>query len=139
MEGGTMNWSKAILAGVVAGIVLTIADFVMHVVILGDTYMSYPEVFRQDDAGVHHFFLVGIMVAITAAILFGKTRSSWADGIKGGLTFGFFLGLVLFFTRFYQSLTLEGFPYYLNWCTGGSALIACVIMGAVLGLMMKKD
>jgi len=133
-----MNWSKAIIAGVVGGIVMTIADFVMHVLILGNTYMKYAEVFRQDDAGIHYFFFVGIMVAIMAAILFGKTRSAWADGIMGGITFGFFVGLILFFSRFYQSLTLEGFPYYLNWCTGGTALIAFVILGAVLGLMMKK-
>jgi len=110
----------------------------MHVLILGNTYMKYAEVFRQDDAGIHYFFFVGIMVAIMAAILFGKTRSAWADGIMGGITFGFFVGLILFFSRFYQSLTLEGFPYYLNWCTGGTALIAFVILGAVLGLMMKK-
>ncbi len=133
-----MNWSKAIIAGVVGGIVMTIADYVMHVLILGNTYMKYPEVFRQDDAGVHYFFVVGIMIAIMAAILFSKTRSAWADGVMGGVTFGFFVGMILFFSRFYQSLTLEGFPYYLNWCTGGSAVIAFVILGTVLGLMIKK-
>lgn len=133
-----MNWSKAIIAGVVGGIVMTIADYVMHGIIMANTYMKYPEVFRQDDAGVHYFFLVGIMVAIMAAILFGKTRTVWADGVMGGITFGLSLGMVLFFSRFYQSLTIEGFPYYLNWCSGGMAVIAFVILGAVLGIMMKK-
>ena len=133
-----MNWSKAIIAGIVGGIVMTLADYVMHGVIMKNTYMKYSEVFRQDDAGVHYFFFVGIMVSIMAAILFGKTRSAWADGVTGGITFGFLLGMVLFFTRFYQSLTLEGFPYYLNWCSGGMAVIAFVVLGAVLGLMMKK-
>lgn len=134
-----MNWTKALIAGVVGGIVMTVVDFVLHVLILGGTYMKYPEVFRQDDAGVHHFFFVGIMVSIMAAVLFGKTRSVWADGAMGGVTFGFFLGMVIFFTRFYQSLTIEGFPYFLNWCSAGSALIAFVVLGAVLGAMIKKD
>ncbi len=133
-----MNWSKVIIAGIAGGIVMTIADFIMHVFILGNTYTRYPEVFRQDDAGVHYFLFVGILVSITAAMLFDKTRSVWADGVKGGVTFGFFLGIIFFFSRFYQSLTIEGFPYFLNWCTGGTVLIASVILGAVLGLMIKK-
>ena len=133
-----MNWPKTIIAGVVGGIVMTFADYLMHGVIMSGTYMKYPEVFRQDDAGVQHFFMVGIMVAIMAAILFGKTRSVWAEGIAGGITFGCFVGMILFFTRFYQSLTIEGFPYYLNWCSGGMAVIAFAILGGVLGIIMKK-
>lgn len=133
-----MNWSKAILAGVVGGIVMTIADFVTHGMIMASTYMKYPEVFRQDEAGVHYFFLVGIMISIMAAILFGKTRSAWADGLMGGVTFGFFLGLVVYFTNFYNPLVIEGFPYYLSWCWGAINVISFVVLGAVLGLMMKK-
>lgn len=133
-----MSGSKTIIAGVVSGIVMTFADYVMHGILMKNTYMKYSEVFRQDPAGVHYFFFVGIMIALAAAFLFAKTRSVWADGLMGGVTFGFFLGMVIFFTQFYQSLTIEGFPYYLNWCSGGMALIAAVIMGAVLGAMIKK-
>ncbi len=133
-----MSGSKTIIAGVVGGIVMTIADYVMHGIIMRNTYMKYSEVFRQDDAGVHHFFLVGIMVALATAFLFAKTRSVWADGVMGGVMFGFSLGMVIFFTRFYSSLTIEGFPYYLNWCQGGMAVIAFVVLGAVLGAMIKK-
>ncbi len=132
-----MNWSKAILAGIVGGVVMTLADYVMHGIIMADTYAKYP-VFRQDDAGVHYFFLAGICVAIMAAVLFGKTRSAWAEGVMGGATFGFFLGLVAFFTHFYNPLVIEGFPYYLSWCWGGMNVIAFVVLGAVLGAMMKK-
>lgn len=133
-----MNWPKTIVAGVAGGIVMTIGDFVMHAIILGNTYRKYPEVFTQEEAGPHYFFLIGIMVAIMAAILFTKTRSVWADGLVGGATFGFYTGLVMFFTQFYAALTIEGFPYFLSWCWGGSSLIAFVILGAVLGLMIKK-
>lgn len=132
-----MNWSKAILAGVAGGIVMTLADYVMHGIIMANTYIRYP-VFRQDDAGVHYFFFVGIMVAIMVAILFGKTRAAWAEGVMGGATFGFFVGLVAFFTNFYHPLVIEGFPYYLSWCWGGINVISFVVLGAVLGAMMKK-
>ena len=133
-----MNWSKAILAGVVAGIVKTLADYVMHGVIMADAYAKYPA-FTQEESGVHYFFLVGISIAIFAAILFGKTRSAWAEGTRGGATFGFFLGLVFFFDPFYRPLVMEGFPYHLAWCQGGIQLIGFTISGAVLGLMMKRD
>jgi len=133
-----MNWSKAILAGVVAGIVKTLADYVMHGVIMADTYAKYP-VFTQEQSGVHYFFLVGISIAIFAAILFGKTRDSWAEGVMGGVSFGFFLGLVFFFYPFYSPLVLEGFPYHLAWCHGGIELIGFTIAGGVLGLIMKRD
>jgi hypothetical protein len=133
-----MNWSKTITAGVVGGIVMTLVNYVMHGIIMAGAYTKSPEVFRQDDAGVHYFSLVGIMVAIMAAILFDKTRAVWADGVMGGVTFGFYVGLVGFFTHFYQPLTIEGFPYHLSWCWGGITLIAFVILGAVFGLMMKK-
>ena len=44
-----MNWIRIVVAGVVAGFVTNIADFVMHGFILGKTYMRYP-VFSQEQA-----------------------------------------------------------------------------------------
>lgn len=132
-----MNWSKAIIAGVVGGVVQTLANYVMHRVIMAETYMKYS-VFTQEQANPAHFFLIGICVAIMAAILFGKTRDSWGEGLRGGATYGFFLGLVAFFTPFYNSLVFEGFPYFMSWCWAGIYLIGFVILGAVLGAIMKK-
>lgn len=133
-----MNWTKVVLAGVAAGIVMNIADFIMHGFILGNTYTRYPEVFSQEQANPMHFFMVSICIAIMAAILFGKTRGSWADGVMGGVTFGFFLGLVSFFSNFYNPLVIDGFPYYLSWCWGGTNVISGVIGGAVLGAIYKS-
>ena len=94
-----MNWTRILLGGLAAGIVMTIADFVMHGMIMGPTYMKHPEVFDQTAANPLWFVLVAICISLTLALLFGKTRASWAPGWKGGLTFGFFLGLVAFFPR----------------------------------------
>ena len=58
--------------------------------------------------------------------------------MKGGATFGFFLGLVAFFPNFYFSLVLEGFPYFLSWCWGGINLIDFVIAGVVLALIYRQ-
>lgn len=133
-----MNWSKIVLAGVVGGVVNTLANYVMHGIIMGSAYMKYPEVFTQEESGVHWFFVVGAAIGIMAAVLFAKTRNSWGEGLGGGATFGFYLGLVLFFTNMYPALTIEGFPYYMSWCWGGIDLIGYTILGAVLGAMYKK-
>jgi hypothetical protein len=131
-----MNWTRAILAGVAGGIATWIANFVMHGMILGSTYMKY-EVFTREQANPLHFLLVGICIGIPTAILFAKTRASWASGVAGGVTFGFFVGLVAFFAPFYESMVIEGFPYFLSWCWGGVNLIGFVVYGAVIGAIYK--
>ena len=73
-----------------------------------------------------------------ACVLFAKTRDSWGDGFMGGATFGFHVGLVVFFLQFYPALVIEGFPYYLSWCWGGIDLIGFTILGGMLGLLYKK-
>ena len=133
-----MNWSKVLLAGVVAGVVKNLADWVMHGFIMGATYTRYPEVFTQEATSPIWFFVVAISVGIFFAILFAKTRECWADGIKGGMTYGFWVGMVAFFGNFYTAIVIDGFPYYLGWCWGGIGLIGAVIGGAVVGLIIKR-
>lgn len=132
-----MNWTKALIAGVVGGIVVNIYDFVMHGIIMGNTYREYSTVFTQEQANPVWFFVVAIFIGIFGAVLFAKTRNSWAPGAKGGMTFGFFVGLIAFFAQFYSPLVIEGFPYYLAWCWGGITLIGWLIFGAVFGLIVK--
>ncbi len=134
-----MNWTRTLLAGVVGGVALNITDYVNHGLILGSAYTKYPEVFSQEQAKIAWFFGIAILVGIFTAALFGKTRDAWADGLKGGLTFGFWLGMVLFWVPFYSVLVIDGFPYHLAWCHGGSNLIGFLVLGAVLGVMVKKS
>jgi hypothetical protein len=133
-----VNWTRILLAGVVAGIVTNVADFVMHGMVMANTYMKYPQVFTQTQANPLWFLLVALCLGISAAILFGKTRTSWAAGWAGGATFGFFLGLVGFWPGFYHALTIDGFPYYLSWCWGGITMIDAVLAGSVLGSIIKR-
>ncbi len=132
-----MNYPRVLLGGVVGGIVVWLVDFVLHTVIMGPTYLRYP-VFTQEQASPFAFLVVEVALAVTAALLFGKTRNSWGEGAAGGATFGFYLGLVHFFMHFYDPLIFEGFPYYLSWCWGGIYMIDSVILGVVLGLLYKK-
>ena len=133
-----MNWTRVLAGGVAAGIVINIADYVMHANIMANTYTKYPQVFTQTQANLGWFVLIALCIGIASAILFGKTRGSWAAGWMGGATFGFFLGLVMMFPGFYNSLVIDGFPYYLCWCWGGITMIDSILGGAVLGAIIKR-
>jgi len=133
-----MNWSKIAIGGLVAGIAMNVTEWVLHGVVMRSTYEKYPDVFRQEQSSPLYFVLAAVCVCLAAALLFSKSRSSWAAGVTGGATFGACLGLVAFFTFFYNPLVFDGYPYYLAWCQGTITLIAFVIAGAVLGLVIKK-
>lgn len=132
-----MNWTRIILAGVVGGLAMWIASFLLHGFVMGGTYMDYPDVFAQEASNPMWFLLIEILIALPAAIIFGKTRRSWSDGVAGGLAFGFWIGVFGFFAQFFNPLVIEGFPYFLAWCWGGINLIVSLILGTVLGAIVK--
>lgn len=134
-----MNWTRVVLGGVVAGVVVWLADFVMHGILLADTYTRYPEVFTQEQANPLSFLAISVAIGFFVAVLFAKSRASWSAGWKGGATFGLFLGLASYFMNFYFPLVIDGFPYYLAWCWGGVGVIDSVLGGAVLGALIPRE
>ncbi len=133
-----MNLNKALIAGLVGGIVLAVYDFIMHGLIMASTYSKYVAVFRKD-APMYWFPILAILLAIAAALFFAKSRGSWEAGAKGGMMFGFWIGLLAFLAQFYNPLIFNGFPYFLSWCWGAINLIGWVIAGAVIGAMYKAE
>ena len=133
-----MNWTRIALAGVAAGLVTWISDFVFHGMVMRPTYMSLSQVYTQTEANPAWFLLISVTICAMVAALFARTRASWAAGWKGGLSFGFFLGLVIFFQRFYDPLVIDGYPYYLAWCQGGISMIDSLLAGAVIGSILKS-
>lgn len=133
-----MNWSRILIAGVVAGLVRLLYEFVVHGMIMAPTYARYPEVFGQEEVSVFWFLLLAVLIATVMASIYAKTNKSWGSGWKGGLAFGFCLGWLFFFLSFYNSIVFAGFPYFLSWCWGGIDLIDSVITGAVIGALYKS-
>jgi hypothetical protein len=132
-----MNWSRISVAGLAAGIVTWFSDFVLHGIVMAPTYRRLSQVYSQTQANPLWFLLVSIAICFMAALLFARTRGSWSPGWRGGLGYGLFLGLVIFFQRFYDPLVIDGFPYYLAWCQGGISMIDSLLAGAVIGSVVK--
>lgn len=133
-----MNWTRVALAGASAGVVSWIVGFVLHGIVMAETYKRLSQVYTQIPSNPMWFLVVAVAISLMSAHLFARTRAHWAAGPKGGLTYGFCLGLVLFFQRFYDPLVIDGYPYYLAWCQGGIAMIECLLAGAVLGAVIKE-
>ncbi len=133
-----MNWGRIFAGGIASGIVVNLVDFVLHGQVMAATYKKYDTVFSQKEANPVYFFAASILIGIFVAALFAKTRASWAEGCKGGATFGLFFGLATFFMNFYNPLVIADFPYYLSWCWGGIGVIDGVVGGAVLGAIIKR-
>ena len=134
-----MNWTKTVIAGAAGGFVVSLVNYLLHGVIMADTYRQYSEAFSQTEASPVSFIAVAITIGVFFAILFAKTRDSWAEGAAGGMTYGFWVGMVAFFGNFYDPLVIDGFPYYLAWCHGGIGVIGAVVGGAVVGLIIKRS
>ncbi|MEO5762621.1 MAG: hypothetical protein ABIR28_09960 [Vicinamibacteria bacterium] len=132
-----MNWTRIAVAGAAAGVATWFADFVQHGIVMAPTYKELSSVYSQTEANPAWFLLISFTICTMMALLFARTRASWAPGIKGGLSFGFFVGLVIFFQRFYDPLVIDGFPYYLAWCQGGISMIDSLLAGAVIGSIVK--
>jgi hypothetical protein len=133
-----MQWSKAIIAGVVGGIVTSIYNFIMYGMIMSGTYAKYT-IFRgeADAANPAWYSIIAILIGVVGGVIFAKTRPAWGAGVKGGVTFGFWISLIGFLANFYMPLTIAGFPYYLTWCEGGIMVIGWMVFGAVVGAMYK--
>jgi glycopeptide antibiotics resistance protein len=106
---------------------------------MADTYVRLDSVFTQTQANPAWFFLISLVVALVATILFQKTRQMWADGPRGGATFALWLGLIVGFNQFFLPLVVEGFPYYLAWCWLGIDVIAFCVLGAVIGQFIRRE
>jgi len=130
-----MPSSKAIIAGVVGGVVTWIYNFIMYGLIMGSTFEKYT-IFANAASPIW-FLVVSILLGAVGGVIFAKTRPSWGAGVKGGVTFGFWISLIGFVANFYEPLTIAGYPYYLTWCTGAIMVIGWMVFGAVVGAMYK--
>ncbi|MFN0159126.1 MAG: hypothetical protein ACKVRP_13775 [Bacteroidota bacterium] len=133
-----MKSGKFWIAVLVAGLVVNVFDFVVHGMMLANTYMSMPDVFNQTEDPT--WFVVGDFIAVLVfAWFYDKVYASFGGGMMGGATYGLYAGvLVSFPTWIFAHLMIAGFPYGLAWTFTLLGIVWGVIAGAVLGAMYKK-
>ena len=136
-----MNWGRAIGAGLAAGFVQNIANFVMHGLVLGGMYLDQPAFVQEPDnmaMQIVWYLVIALVLGVVASLLFASSRQSWQPGAKGGLHFGVLLGAVVGFQQFYLTLVVNDFPYHVAWIWLGVDIISFGIGGMVLGAVYKR-
>lgn len=136
-----MNWGRAVVAGLVAGIAQNIVNFVMHGLVLdtAGTYEGHAAFAQEDDPTVFVWFtVIAVVIGVVASLFFASSRQSWQAGARGGLHFGILLGAVVGFQQFYLTLVISDFPYHVAWIWLAVEIISFGVGGMVLGAMIKR-
>ncbi len=102
-------------------------------------YSKMPELFNTEGNIVN--FIIGDFVAVfVLAWVYDRVSGSFAGGTKGGMTFGLYAGVFLNFPGWiFIHLMIRNFPYGIAWINTIYGIIWTVVIGAVVGQMMKKS
>jgi hypothetical protein len=128
---------KKVINGAVAVFaVLEVMDFIIHGLILGNVYMTMPNIWRPDmmeKMWIMH--IVKIVNAFIIAFIFSKGYEG--KGIMEGVRYGLYVGLMLSIGMAYGTYAMIAIPYHLalQWFVYG--LIEYVIAGIALALVFS--
>lgn len=130
-----MDFKKCLTIGVVVGIVVTVIDFVVQGRLLAGYYTQAP--FRQD-INMAWVVVGDFAAALVFAWVYLAVAGSFAPGITGGATMGFYAGvLVNFPAAIFMHLMFQGFPYVLSWIWILYGVLWYVCAGAIAGAMNR--
>ena len=131
-----MDFKKFLTIGIAVGIVANLLDFLVHGHLLTDFYAHSP--FRQD-TNVAWMVIGDFVAAFVFAWFYLVVAGSFAPGVSGGATMGFYTGvLVNFPAAIFMYLMFEGFPYFLSWIWIVYGVAWYVCAGAIAGALNKR-
>jgi hypothetical protein len=131
-----MDFRKFLAIGLAVGIAAYIIDVLVHGQLLADFYTHPP--FRQ---GVNPgwMILTDFVAAFVFAWFYLAVAGSFAPGVSGGATMGFYTGVLLIFpAAILMYLMFEGFPYYLSWVWMFYTVAWYVCAGAIAGAINRN-
>jgi hypothetical protein len=131
-----MDFKKFLTIGIVVGVAANVVDFVVQGNLLADFYTHPP--FRQD-MKIGWMILSDFVAAFVFAWFYLAVAGSFAPGVPGGATMGFYTGvLVIFPAAILMHLMFEGIPYYLAWIWIFYTVAWYVGAGAIAGAINKR-
>jgi len=129
--------NKKLWTGFIAAyVVLSLLNYVIHQVILRDTYMKLIEsgFMRGEEAGTMWiYFVTALVVAFFFTLIFSKGYNG--TGAGEGVRFGLYAGLLLMTPFAYDTYASVPIPYSLalQWFLYG--IIEYVILGVVVSMV----
>ena len=131
-----MDFKKFFTIGLAIGIVVNVMDFVVQGNLLAGFYRQAP--FRQENM-IGWMILGDFVAAFVFAWFYLAVAGSFAPGVSGGATMGFYSGvLVNFPAAIFMYLMFQGFPYFLSWIWIVYGIFWYVCAGAIAGALNKR-
>lgn len=129
-----MKLGRLLTVAVVLGVVMNVVDFLVHGLALQGLYAGMP--IMRTDTSVVALVIGDFVAALVFVWVYSRVRGSFAPGLVGGLTFGFYAGVLVSFPNFiFMNLMLIGFGYQLAWVMIFTTVVWCVVAGAVTGAL----
>jgi hypothetical protein len=137
-----MIGKKFILAFILVFIVLEITGYIVHGVLLADTYTSegVKGIFRAEEEMWGNMWLIWLMDLVWSYFfVFFFAKGYENKGLMEGVRFGIYIGLFYMLVFAYQAYAVHPIPYSLalQWFIYG--LIQCVLVGIVAALVYKPS
>jgi hypothetical protein len=131
-----MDFKKFLAIGIAVGVAENVIDFFVHGKLLADLYTHPP--FRQD-IRFGWMILSDFVAAFVFAWFYLAVAGSFAPGVPGGATMGFYTGVLLIFpAAILMHLMFEGIPYYLSWIWIFYTVAWYICAGAIAGAINRR-
>ena len=127
---------KAILAVLAVFIAWSAMDFVIHVLILGSTYASIPQLWRpQDEMKLGIMYLTILISAIAFVVIYARFIDD--KSVRNALSYGLWFGLAWGVSMGYGTYSVQPIPYSmaLTWFLG--TLVETAIAGLIVGSIVR--
>ena len=131
-----MQLNKAVPAILVVWAWLLIWDNVIGGFILGPAMAQMPgvvESYSKVWETVGDLFAAAVLVWV-----YDKVKASFAAGVRGGVTFGLYAGILMNFPNWLWLALYAGWPYAVTWMFVIVLTLLTVVSGALVGLVYGK-
>ena len=133
-----MNVKRFIIASIVVYIVVQVLDFIIHGLILADTYKTLANVWRPDMMSlIWIFYVAGLVFAVLFVYIFIKGYEG--KGILEGVRYGAIMGLFMNVIGMFGQYVMYPIPFLLSlqWFIYG--MIEFIIAGMVVAAIYRPE
>ena len=117
------NWTRVILGGLLAGVILNAGELALHRVILHERWIAAFAALGKHPAGWEMFIPANVFVGIFTVWLYSRMRPRYGPGPRTAIRAGLAIWAVFWVIPIFALVPLELFP---NW------LLFSVITGGVV-------
>jgi len=139
---GKINWSRVILGGLLAGLIINVIDFLVNTFLLKERWAAAMEALRRpgtmSSPQIIAFLVVGFLLGIMMLWLYAAIRPRYGAGVKTALCAGTAVWVLACLLPTLTPMILHIFPRRLM-AIGVVVGLVELVLGAVAGAWLYKE